>query len=59
MINDLKLEIVKEFGLIDLMLIKTFGYNEISKVLIIDDYFDKIFYSLKFQLLFFECFNNC
>src|SRR6266566_4652866 len=41
------------------MLIKKFDYNEIPEVFIIDDHFDKIFYSLEFQLLFFEYFDIC
>ncbi len=48
MIGDLELEIVKEFGPIDLTLIKKFDYNKIPKVLIVNDYFDKVFYSLEF-----------
>ncbi len=58
MVNDLELEIVKEFGSMDLTLIKTFDYNEISEVLIVDNHFDKIFYSLKLWLLFFKHFDN-
>jgi len=52
-------EIVKEFGLINLTLIKTFNCNKIPEVLIIDNHFDKVFYSLEFWLLFFEHFNDC
>ncbi len=54
----MKLEIVKEFGPIDLVLNKTFGCSEMPEVFIIDDYFDKVFCFLKFWLLFFECFDN-
>ncbi len=54
----MKLEIVKKFESIDLMLIKMFGYSKMPEVLIIGDYFDKVFYSLEFQLLFFKRFNN-
>ncbi len=35
-----------------------FGCNKISEVFIIDDYFDKVFYSLKLRPLFFEHFDN-
>ncbi len=59
MVDDLKLEIVKEFGSTDLALIKIFDYNEISEVLIIDNHFDRIFRFLELQPLFFERFNNC
>ncbi len=59
MVGDLKLKIVKEFKLTDLMLIKIFDCNEILEVLIIGDHFDKIFYFLKLRPLFFKRFDNC
>jgi len=55
----LELEIVKEFKSMDLALIKKFDYNEILEIFVIGNHFDKIFYSLKLQLLFFEHFDNC
>jgi len=58
MVNDLELEIVKEFGSTDLALIKKFNYNEIPEVFIINNYFDRVFCSLKFRPPFFERFNH-
>jgi len=42
-VDDLELEIAKEFGPTDLALIKTFGYDEIPKVFIVGDHFNKFF----------------